>query len=61
MKTIIKKIYDEHFGALLCTIICSGIACVCAAFITGSEACLNAGMLLEGGAIVLPFIVEPQI
>lgn len=60
MKTI-KKIYDEHFGALLCGMICTGVACVGAAFITGSEACLNAGMLLEAGAILLPFVVEPQI
>lgn len=60
MKTI-KEIYDNHFGALLCGMICTGVACVCAAFITGCEVCLNAGMLLEAGAILLPFIVEPQI
>lgn len=57
----IKKIYDEHFGALLCVMICASVMSICAAFITGSEFLLNTGLLLVSFAVILPFIVEPKI
>ena len=60
MKTT-KKIYDEHFGELLCGMICGSVLSICAAFVTGSELCFNAGLLLVSAAVILPFIVEPKI
>ena len=60
MKTI-KEIYDHYFGEFLCGMIATSVLCVCAAFVTGSEFFLNAGLLLVSGAVVLPFVVKPQI